>query len=463
MRLWRCLTLNTIIKNSCYTLDIEGMTHDGMGVGRMDGLAVFVDGAIEGESVEAKIIKINKNYAVGKLLDIKKPSPGRVTPFCSLHKRCGGCSLQHIDYSAQLRFKTRMVKDSLQRIGGLEGIPVHDTIGMEKPVHYRNKAQYPVATVNGEPVIGFYARRSHQVVANDECGIQDEISGRVASTIKRFIKRNKISIYDENTGEGLVRHIVTRTGFKSGEVMVIVVINGKSIPLAQELVKDLTGGIPSIKSIFLNINNKDTNVILGDKNINIYGKKTITDYIGKLRFEISPLSFFQVNPVQTEVLYNKALEYAALTGEETVFDLYCGIGTISLFLAQKAKKVYGIESVEAAVEDARENARINGVDNVEFTAGKAEEIFPRIYEEGARANVVVVDPPRKGCDEKLLEAIVQMAPERVVYVSCNPSTLARDLKYMDANSYRTVEVQPVDMFPWTPHVECVVGMQRKDT
>jgi len=438
------------------------MTHEGMGVGRIDGLAVFVEGAVTGETVEIKIIKVNKNYAVGKLLNVIEPSPGRTAPFCGIYGKCGGCSLQHMDYETQLDFKTGVVRDSIGRIAGLSGIEVRRTIGMDDPMGYRNKAQYPVALVSGDVAVGFYAKRSHRVVPNEGCGIQNDISARAAAIVRDFIKRNNISVYDETTGKGVVRHVVVRTAFKTGEAMVILVINADGIPAKEKLVEMITKEIPAVKSIFLNINRKNTNVVLGEKDVNIYGKKTITDYIGRLRFEISPRSFFQVNPVQTEILYGKALEYADLTGNETVFDLYCGIGTISLFLSQRAKKVYGIEEVEAAVEDARENARKNSVDNVEFILGKAEEVFPKLYESGIRADVVVVDPPRKGCDEKLLDTIVKMGPERLVYVSCNPSTLARDLKYLDGNGYRVQEVQPVDMFPYTPHVEVIVGIQRSD-
>jgi len=459
------LVYSEIKKNSNHIVEIAGMTHEGLGVGRIDNFAVFVDGAIKGETVEIKIIKVSKNYAVGKLMKILKPSENRIDPICPVFKRCGGCSLQHMDYKAQLDFKTDLVRENLKRIGRLDDVIIHDTIGMNNYMNYRNKAQYPVEEVKGKPVIGFYAKRSHDVIEHDCCDIQDIVSVKIKKIIHKFIVENNISVYNESTGEGIVRHIMTRVGFKTGEVMVVIVINGDDLPMKvkKRLVEILTEKVPEVKSIYLNVNKKITNTILGDTNKLIYGKEVISDFIGDLEFRVSPLSFFQVNPVQTEVLYNKALEYAGLTGNETVFDLYCGIGTISLFLSQKAKKVYGVEVVEEAIRDARENARINGVNNAEFFVGKAEEVVPVIYDRGVKADVVVVDPPRKGCDQALLDTLVEMQPERIVYVSCNPSTLARDLGYLSERGYKALEAQPVDMFPQTHHVECVIGMQRKDT
>ncbi|RXE58529.1 23S rRNA (uracil(1939)-C(5))-methyltransferase RlmD [Acetivibrio mesophilus] len=445
-------------KNEVHTIDITGMTHEGQGVGRIDNFTVFVDGPIEGEKVEIKIIKVNKSYAVGKLLKVLEPSGDRTEPFCPSYKRCGGCSLQHMNYEAGLKFKTNLVRENIRRIGGLEDVVVHDAIGMEQPLNYRNKAQYPVGRYKDEVRAGFYAKKSHEIIDCLTCGIQNSVSDRVRAIVREFIMENGVTTYDEIKGEGLVRHIMTRVGFKSGEVMVVLVINGRSIPGQEKLADKLVGDIPQIKSIVLNVNRKKTNVILGDENIVVYGRDTITDYIGEFKFNISPLSFFQVNPIQTEVLYRKALEYAQLTGEETVFDLYCGIGTISLFLSKKAKMVYGVEVVEAAVNDAKENARVNGVENAEFIVGEAEEVIPQMYSRGVRADVVVVDPPRKGCDEAVLKTLVDMEPRRIVYVSCNPATLARDLKYLAEGGFEVREVQPVDMFPWTAHVETVVLM-----
>lgn len=447
-------------KNKEYTMQITGMTHEGQGVGRVNGMAVFVDGALEGELAEVKIIKLNKTYAVGKLVSIPEASPNRAKPFCGAYRRCGGCNLQHLEYRAQLELKKKLVKDSLERIGGLSGVAIHDTIGMQQPYNYRNKAQYPVANTGGNIITGFYAARSHDVIESEECGIQDTVSDQVRKVVGRFITEKRIPVYDEAAHKGLVRHIVTRVGFRSGEVMVVLVLNGNALPAGDELVGRLMEAVPQIKSIYINSNTQKTNVILGSKNILLYGNKTIMDTIGNYKFLISPHSFFQVNPVQTEVLYSKALEYAALTGAETVFDLYCGIGTISLFLSAKARKVYGVEVVEAAVEDARKNAALNNVKNAEFFTGEAEKVVPQLYDNGIRADVVVLDPPRKGCEESLLRLLAQMQPERIVYVSCNPATLARDLKYLDAQGYKVMEAQPVDMFPWTGHVETVVWMSR---
>lgn len=465
-------------KNRNYKLEITGMTHEGQGVGRIEGVAVFVDGALEGEEIEARIIKVNKSYAVGKLLNVLKASADRTEPFCSGYRRCGGCNLQHLNYPAQLAFKTKLVRDNLERIGGLKDVPVHPATGMENPLNYRNKAQFPVATVNGNVVTGFYSARSHDVIDSEECGIQDVVGDRIRKIVRKFIVEKGISVYDEATGKGLFRHIMTRAGFHTGEVMVVLVINGTVLPYSEELVGRLVSefsdreglspdqrkkhgesfppNIYEMKSIYLNVNTEKTNVVLGKRNILLYGSETIMDTIGSFQFSISPHSFFQINPIQTEVLYTKALEYADLNGTETVFDLYCGIGTISLFLSAKAKKVYGVEVVDAAIVDARQNAERNGVENAEFLVGEAEKVVPELYRQGIRADVVVLDPPRKGCEESLLQLLVEMQPKRIVYVSCNPSTLARDLKYLDANGYKAQEAQPVDMFPWTAHVESVV-------
>jgi 23S rRNA (uracil1939-C5)-methyltransferase len=456
------------MKNTFHIVDIAGMTHEGLGVAKIDGYTVFVEGALEGEKVHIKIIKAKKNYGIGKLLKIIETSQSRKEPFCDVYKRCGGCSLQHMDYQAQLDFKENVVRENLRRIGGLEidgaeGAKIHKTIGMEDPFRYRNKAQFPVAYTGKEIVTGFYAKRSHEVVDSSSCAIQDPLADKTRLLVKKFIKEKGLSVYDELSGKGLIRHIMTRTAFQSGELMVVLVINGDELPYKEELINLLTGEMKEIKSIILNVNKKKTNVILGNKSICIYGSQTIQDSIGQFKFNISPLSFFQVNPIQTEVLYKKALEYSGLSGEETVLDIYCGIGTISLFLSQKAKKVIGIESVADAVDDARENTRLNDVDNIEFIEGKAEEVILDLYDRGVKAVVAVVDPPRKGCDEVLLKTLADMQPERIVYVSCNPATLARDLKYLEASGYKTKEVQPVDMFPWSYHVETIARIQRIDS
>ncbi len=447
-------------KNKLYRMEITGLTHEGQGVGKLDGLAVFVDAALPGETVTVKISKQAKSYAAGTLVNVEKASESRATPFCPVYDRCGGCAVQHMSYEAQLEFKRDTVVQSLRRIGGLDNIPVHDTIGMEKPFKYRNKVQYPVGGAGNEVKIGFYENRSHNIIDSSECAIQPDESNAIRALIRNFCLENGISIYDEKTGEGLLRHVMIRKGFKTDELMVVLVINGRKFPKSDELVKALCGEYKNIKSIILNINTRNTNIILGDRNICIFGREYISDYIGKYRFDISPLSFFQINPVQTEILYGKALEYAALTGNETVFDLYCGIGTISLFLSEKAKRVIGVEVVPDAIEDARRNAVLNNVSNAEFIVGEAEVVIPDLYAQGVKADVVVVDPPRKGCDEALLNTLVEMSPERIVYVSCNPSTLARDLKYLSTHGFEAKEVQPVDMFPWTGHVESIVLLQR---
>lgn len=444
-------------KNRDYIVEITGLTSEGSGVARIEGFTVFVENALPKEQVEIKIVKVLKNYAFGKLLRIIEPAPGRVEPSCGVVKRCGGCQLQHMSYETQLQYKTQQVKDALERLGGLKDVVIHDTIGMEEPWRYRNKAQFPVG-LDGDVMIGFYANRSHEIIDTTQCAIQDSVNDVVIQAVREFIKKYDISVYDENTGKGLIRHIVTRRGFRTTEVMVCIVINGDSVPCDKALVEMLKGRIAGLKSVVFNVNKKNTNVILGDRNIVIFGEEAIYDYIGEFKFRISPLSFFQVNPIQTEVLYNKALEYAGLKGDETVFDAYCGIGTISLFLSKNAKKVYGVEIVPQAIENARENAKLNNITNTEFIVGESETVIPDMYKKGIKADVIVVDPPRKGCDERLLDVIAQMAPERVVYVSCNPATLARDLKYLSERGYRVKEIQPVDMFPQTTHVEAIVLM-----
>jgi 23S rRNA (uracil1939-C5)-methyltransferase len=446
-------------KNREYTMKITGLTSEGMGVGRIEGFTIFVEGALPQETVNVRIIKLQKTFGYGKLLSIHEESEERVIPACGIMKRCGGCQLQHLDYKAQLDNKTQMVKDIMERIGGFQDLVIHDAIGMQEPWRYRNKAQFPVG-FSDDVVIGFYANRSHDIIDTDKCIIQDEINDKIIGIFKEYIKKFKIPVYNEESNKGLVRHIVTRKGFQTGEVMVCIVVNGESLPKADYLVSALTENMPEIKSIVLNVNQKQTNVILGEKNIVLYGEEAIFDYIGQFKFRISPNSFFQVNPIQTEVLYGKALEYAALNGKETVFDLYCGIGTISLFLSQRAKKVYGVEIVPQAIDNAKENAVLNNVDNVEFILGESEKVIPEMYKKGIKADVIVVDPPRKGCGQELLDVIAEMQCPRVVYVSCNPATLARDLKYLAEKGYRVQEVQPVDMFPHTVHCEVVVKLER---
>lgn len=448
-------------KNKEYIVDIVDIGQGGVGIGKYEGFTVFVDGGLVQDKIKVKITKSKKNYAVGDIVEIIEKSPFRVERKCSESLRqCGGCQIQELDYQKQLDVKTNEVKQVISRIGKLDDVIIHDTLGMEHPFRYRNKAQFPIQKKDNMPVIGFYKKKSHDLISTDECIIQHEVNDKIIKIIKTYIRAYNVSIYDEKTHKGLLRHLVTKVGFTTGEVMIVLVANGKKLPYLKELASVLKENIPGFKTLVVNVNTQKTNVILGKENIVAYGDGMIRDYIGELVFEISPLSFFQVNPLQTEVLYNKALEYANLGENDTVFDIYCGIGTISLFLAQKAKKVYGIEIVEDAIKDAKRNAKINNMDNVEFYVGKAEEVVPKMYKEGKRANVVVVDPPRKGCDEKVLDTIVSMEPDRVVYVSCNPSTLARDLAYLNERGYKCHEIQPVDMFPHSVHVENVAWLSR---
>ena len=449
-------------KNKEYIVDIVDIGQGGVGIGKYEGFTVFVDGGLVQDKIKVKITKSKKNYAVGDIVEIIEKSPFRVERKCSESLRqCGGCQIQELDYQKQLDVKTNEVKQVISRIGKLDDVVIHDTLGMEHPFRYRNKAQFPIQKKDNMPVIGFYKKKSHDLISTDECIIQHEVNDKIIKIIKTYIRAYNVSIYDEKTHKGLLRHLVTKVGFTTGEVMIVLVANGKKLPYLKELASVVKENIPGFKTLVVNVNTQKTNVILGKENIVAYGDGMIRDYIGELVFEISPLSFFQVNPLQTEVLYNKALEYANLGENDTVFDIYCGIGTISLFLAQKAKKVYGIEIVEDAIKDAKRNAKINNMDNVEFYVGKAEEVVPKMYKEGKRANVVVVDPPRKGCDEKVLDTIVSMEPDRVVYVSCNPSTLARDLAYLNERGYKCHEIQPVDMFPHSVHVENVAWLSKE--
>ena len=449
-------------KNKEYVVDIVDIGQGGVGIGKYEGFTVFVEGGLIQDKVKVRINKSKKNYAVGDIVEIIEKSPFRVDRICSDDlKDCGGCQIQELDYNKQLELKTNEVKQVISRIGKLENVEIHETIGMQSPCRYRNKAQFPIQNINGSTAIGFYKKKSHDVIPTDMCVIQHDINDKIIKIIKTYIQAYNVSIYNETTHTGVLRHLVTKVGFTTNEVMVVLVANGTNLPHLNELASVLKENIPGFKTLVLNVNKAKTNVILGKENTVIYGNGKINDYIGDLVFEISPLSFFQVNPVQTEVLYNKALEYAELKENDTVFDIYCGIGSISLFLAQKATKVYGIEIVEDAIKDAKINAKLNNLNNVEFYVGKAEEVVPKMYSEGKTANVVVVDPPRKGCDEKVLDTIVSMKPDRVVYVSCNPSTLARDLAYLDERGYKCVEIQPVDMFPHTMHVECCAKIVKK--
>lgn len=449
-----------IEKNKDYTIQIHGMGFEGEGVGRVGNFTVFVEGTLPDEVVEIKIIKVKRNFAFGKLLKIIRPSKDRTVPQCSIYKRCGGCQLQHLSYRGQLDFKRQRVVDAISRIGGLKDVKINKTIGMDSPFRYRNKVQLPVSKHDEKVQIGFYSQRTHEIINMQECLIQDEIGDKVITILRYWMEKYNIEPYDELSGTGLIRHIMIRKGLKTSQVMVVIVANERKIPYSNELIDLLVQKVNGIRSIILNINTKNTNVILGSECITLWGETKISDYIGKFIFDISPLSFFQVNPYQTEVLYNKALEYADLTGNETVIDAYCGTGTISLFLAQRAKKVYGVEIIEDAVENAMSNALKNNIDNVEFIVGESEKVIPDLISKGIHAGIVVVDPPRKGCGIELLEAFNLMKPEKIVYVSCDPGTLARDLNILDGFGFRTVEIQPVDMFPQTFHTESVAKIER---
>ena len=477
-------------KNDIVTVKIEAIGTEGEGIGKLEGFTLFVKDAVMGDVVEARLVKVKKNYAYARLEKVLTSSPLRVKPVCPYHKQCGGCQIQAMSYEAQLQFKENKVKNNLVRIGGFDQLFIESVmepvVGMEQPWHYRNKAQFPVGTdKDGRIITGFYAGRTHSIIANTDCALGVEENEPILQKVLAYMQNEKVSAYDETTGQGLVRHILIRKGFTSGEIMVCLVINGKSLPKEDRLVSTLRE-IPGMTSIWLNYNTKNTNVIMGTEGRVLWGQNTITDVIhrrsieeinsGKdclrydskenapqgITFAISPLSFYQVNPIQTEKLYSLALEYAGLTGEETVWDLYCGIGTISLFMAQCAKEVHGVEIVPQAIEDARKNAERNHIENATFYVGKAEEVLPRLYEEEhIFADVICVDPPRKGCDEACLNTIIKMAPKRIVYVSCDSATLARDLKYLCENGYEIRKVRAVDQFGQTVHTETVVKLSLK--
>ena len=449
-------------KNDLVTLEIEDCGIDGEGIGKADGFTVFVKDAVIGDTVTAKIIKAKKNYGYGRLMEVLKPSPYRVEPKCEFARQCGGCQLQALSYDQQLVFKTNKVKGHLERIGGFTDIPMEPIIGMDELFHYRNKAQFPVGrNKEGKIVTGFYAGRTHNIIENRDCALGVAENKEVLDRVIAHMEKYGIEPYNEATGKGLVRHVLIRYGYFTKEVMVCLILNGNKLPKEEQLVKSLCE-IPGMTSITINVNKKRSNVILGEEICLLWGQEYITDRIGDISYQISPLSFYQVNPMQTQKLYAKALEYADLHGQETVWDLYCGIGTISLFLAQKAKFVRGVEIVPAAIENAKENAKLNGLENTEFFVGKAEEVLPREYKKnGVYADVIVVDPPRKGCDETLLETMVEMNPERIVYVSCDSATLARDLKYLCERGYELRKVCPVDQFGMTVHVETVVLLSHK--
>jgi len=472
-----------MVKNQIVTITIEDIGNDGEGIGKYEGYTLFVKGALPQDVVKVKVLKAKKTYGYAKVEELISPSPDRVTPKCPVAGRCGGCQLQHYSYARQLQYKADKVRNCLLRIGGIEeerlDAVTEPVIGMEIPFYYRNKAQYPVGTDReGDPVMGFYAGHSHNIIDCTDCAIQEPVNTVILPVIKQFMKEKNISAYNEETGKGLLRHVLTRVGFHTKEVMVCLIINGRKFPGAEELAARVAKAVEEfrkepaaeagsyrLKSFCLNVNTEKTNVILGQEILPVYGDNYITDYIGNIKYRISPLSFYQVNPKQTVKLYEKALEYAELSGNETVWDLYCGIGTISLFLAQKAKQVYGVEIIPQAIEDAKVNSKINNLSNAEFFVGAAEDVMPAKYKESngtMKADVICVDPPRKGCEESLLDTVVAMEPKRIVYVSCDPATLARDVKYLEGKNYELKKVCPVDQFGHTGHVETVAKLCKTD-
>lgn len=451
-------------KNDFITLKIEDMGVDGEGIGKLDGFPFFVKDAVIGDTVEAKIIKLKKNYGYARLMNVVEPSDVRREPRCAYARQCGGCQLQAMDYEAQLDFKAKKVWNNLTRIGGFADLAKPEIIGMDDPWRYRNKAQFPFGIDReGNVVTGFYAARTHSIIPCTECWIGVEENKVILEKILKYMKQYQIPAYDEKTGKGVLRHVLIRKGFVTGEIMVCLILNGRKLK-ALDVLSESLQQVPGMTSITINVNTKNTNVIMGTEMIPVWGQNYITDYIGNVQYQISPLSFYQVNPVQTKKLYETALDFADLKGDEIVWDLYCGIGTISLFLAQKAGKVYGVEIVPEAIADAKRNAELNGCTNAEFFVGKAEEVLPEKYEkEGIYADIIVVDPPRKGCDRAALETMVKMQPKRIVYVSCDSATLARDLKYLCGEGYEVQKVKACDMFPGTVHVETIVLLSKLHT
>ena len=457
-------------KNDVLEIEITDQGTTGEGIGKVSGYTLFVKDTVIGDVAKVKVMKAKKNYAFARLVEIVKPSKYRVEPLCPVAKSCGGCQLQAMNYQQQLKFKQEKVFNNIRRIGGVEDFVMKPIMGMEElcvkgheengPFHYRNKAQFPVGRdKEGKIISGFYAGRTHSIISVNDCLLGTGVNKTVMDIVKMYMTLEGVKPYDEVTHKGVVRHVLIREGKHTGQVMVCIIINGDKLPQVDRLVEQLLK-VSGMTDISLNINKEKSNVILGDKIINLYGPGYIEDYIGDVKFRISPLSFFQVNPVQTEKLYSKAMEYAKLTGSETVWDLYCGIGSISLFLAKNARKVIGVEIVEPAVEDAKVNARINNIENVDFISGAAEDVVPEYFqkhkgEPECKPDVIVVDPPRKGCDEKLLNTMVLMAPKRIVYVSCDSATLARDIKWLSDKGYKLVEATPCDMFGQSVHVETV--------
>lgn len=450
-----------VVKNKEYVVEIIDNGYEGEGIAKIDNYTIFIPQAIKGEKVKILIVKVNTSHAFGKIIEILEESESRSQIDCDTYKRCGGCSLRHIQYKETLKMKQNMVQNLANKMLN-EKIVVDKTIGMEDPYHYRNKAQYPVGyNKDNEIVTGIYANRSHDIIPMKQCFIQATISQEIVEAIIDFMKQNKITAYREETGKGLVRHIVIKVGFQTNEVMCILVINGKEIPSQEQLVKGLLEKFPQIKTIVKNVNMRNTNVILGKENITLYGTGSIEDKLGDYYFEISPLSFYQVNPIQTEKLYQTAINLAKLQKKDIALDLYCGIGTIGIFMANHVKKIYGVEIVEQAIENAKENAKRNNIENIEFLCGDVEVVLEELVEQRkVKPDIIFVDPPRKGLDNNTIQNIKNVMPPKVIYISCNPSTLMRDLSFLE-EKYSVEKIQPVDMFPFTSHMECVAVLQLK--
>ena len=450
-------------KNEEYIVDIIDNGFQGEGIAKIDGITVFIPNVIKGEKVKIKILKVTSSHSFGKALEVIEKSENREREDCNTYNRCGGCAMRHMNYETTLEIKKNSVKSTLKKALGRE-VQISEVISMESPYNYRNKLQYPVGiSEDGNPTMGVFAERSHKIISTRECKIQDKLSEKIANDIFEFIYKNNISVYNEKTCKGSIRHIVIRVGKKTNEVMVILVTNTEKIEKITDLVNKITSKYSEIKTVVKNVNGKNTNVILGNKNEILYGNGYIYDYLGEYKFKISPMSFYQVNPVQTEKLYSKAIEYAKLSGEETVFDLYCGIGTIGIFASKNIKKLYGIETIPEAIEDAKENAKLNNVENAEFFVGDVEEKLPKfIKESNIKPDVVFVDPPRKGCEKTALETLLKIMPDKIVYISCNPATLGRDLKILE-EKYELKDVAICDMFPFTHHVECCSVLYLKDS
>ena len=457
-------------KNKEYIVNIIDNGCEGEGIAKIDGYTIFISNGIKGEKCKILILKVTPSYAFGKIVEIIEKSPARIEVDCITYKRCGGCTLRHIEYNTTLAMKQSIVQNLVNKTLE-EKINVEETIGMKNPTHYRNKAQYPVGlNKNSSPIVGIFAQRSHEIIEMENCFIQNPISIIISKKIIEFIKDNNITAYNEQTGNGFIRHIVIKVGIKTKEVMCILVNNGENLPKEKELVNVIKEEFENnkelqqykLKTIIKNVNNRNTNVILGSKNVILYGDGYIYDKLGKYTFKISPMSFYQTNPIQTEILYNKAMEFANLTGNETVLDLYCGIGTIGIFASDKAKKVYGIEIVEDAVKDAIENAKLNNVQNIEFLCGDVEKTLEEVISRRGKPDIIFVDPPRRGLDNTTISNILKTEPAKMVYISCNPATMVRDLKMLE-EKYEVKKIQPVDMFPYTSHVECVTLLQLKES